>query len=209
MAMKLLLFSDLHRDVEAAQRLVQQAAAQDVDVAVGAGDFASMRRGLNDTIDVLRELPCPCVLVAGNAETDTELQGACAGWEQAHVLHGSGAEIGGVVFFGLGGAIPVTPFGSWSFDLDEETASELLRGCPEQCVLVTHSPPLGVVDRSSTGRQLGSRAIRSVIETQQPLLSVCGHIHDQWEQTERIGRTPVVNAGPRGVIWQLAQEPSE
>ncbi len=42
--MRLLAFSDLHRDLEAVARLVERSA--DADVVIGAGDFASQHRGL-------------------------------------------------------------------------------------------------------------------------------------------------------------------
>ncbi len=202
--MELLLFSDLHRDREAAQHLLEMAHSQPVDVAVGAGDFASVREGLEDVLDILRELPCPAVLVAGNAETDEELRRATENWPDAHVLHGQSVQIDGVTFFGLGGAVPVTPFGSWSFDLDEATAAAMLSGCPDRAVLVTHSPPQGVVDTNRNGTHLGSRAIREAIEHHQVRLAVCGHIHDCWETEGRVGSTPVVNAGPRGMRWSLS-----
>ena len=201
--MELLLFSDLHRDREAATRLVELTRTHSIDVAVGAGDFASIRNGLRDTLDILRDLTCPLILVPGNAETDQELRQACDGWENAHVLHGECVELGGIPFFGLGGAVPVTPFGAWSFDLDEEAAAALLLDCPTGAVLVTHSPPLEVVDINSQGRHLGSRAILAAIEAKEPRLAVCGHIHDSWEQTATVGKTTVINAGPRGVFWTL------
>ncbi len=201
--MELLLFSDLHRDRESARALVETAHSDPVDVAIGAGDFATIREGVEDVLEVLRDLPCPLVLVPGNSETDEELRRACEGWSDAHVLHGNSVTIGGVVFYGVGGAVPITPFGAWSFDLDESVAAGLLSGCPEQAVLVTHSPPYGVVDVSSHGDHLGSRAIRHAIEQTSPRLSVCGHIHDSWERVELLGETPVVNAGPRGRTWTL------
>jgi Icc-related predicted phosphoesterase len=170
---------------------------------VGAGDFATVRRDLHVAIDVLKTSGKPTVLVPGNAETFDELRQACAGWSGAHVLHGSSTVIDGVTFYGVGGGIPVTPFGAWSFDFTEEQAAELLADCPPRCVLVTHSPPQGAVDVSSLGRSLGSVAIRHTIETQRPLLAVCGHIHESAGREEWIGSTPVVNAGPRGVAWQL------
>ena len=101
--MKLLLFSDLHRDVAAAERLVEQASA--VDVLVGAGDFAVVRRGVEDVLRVLRQVDQPCVFVPGNGESFEELRAACSDWPEAHVLHGTGAEIDGVSFFGLGGGV--------------------------------------------------------------------------------------------------------
>ena len=199
--MKLLLFSDLHCDAQAAQRLVDQA--REVDVVVGAGDFATCRRGIEQTLDVLQAIDRPAVLVAGNAESDEELRQACQTWPSACVLHGSGTTINGIPFFGLGGAVPVTPFGSWSFDLTEDQARQMLLACPAHAVLVTHAPPHGAVDMSTRGVSLGSVAIRETIERTQPLLVVCGHIHDSAGQTEHIQQTPVVNVGPRGLVWDL------
>lgn len=198
--MKLLLFSDLHRDRAAAEQIVRRA--READVVVGAGDFAVKRKGLADTIDVLADIDRPCVLVPGNGESDDELREACEGWRSAHVLHGSGVELDGVPFWGLGGGVPVTPFGAWSFDLDEGEAEALLAGCPEGAVLVTHSPPHGLADRAG-GRHLGSRAVRETVERTRPRLVVCGHIHDSWGAGERAGDTLVVNAGPHGTLVEI------
>src|SRR5262249_7874393 len=104
---------------------------------------------------------------------------------------------------GLGGGVPVTPFGSWSYDLTEEQAAGLLAGCPPGAVLVSHSPPQGAVDVSSRGQSLGSVSVRAAIQRTRPLLVVCGHIHASAGQQASIGTTPVVNAGPAGVWWEL------
>lgn len=198
--MRLLLFSDVHCDHEAAESLTGRSV--DADVLVCAGDLAVMRKGLQPTVDILARSTPPTVLVAGNGESDVELATACQGWAGAHVLHGSGVEIEGVAFWGLGGAVPVTPFGSWSFDLSEEEADALLADCPSGAVLVTHSPPMGHVDDTG-GTHLGSRAVLRAIERAEPRLVVCGHIHACWEQESRIGDTRIVNAGPRGVWVEL------
>lgn len=198
--MKLLFFSDLHCDVDAARRLVEQSRG--VDVVVGAGDFASVHRGLRTSIKILRAIDKPAVLVAGNNESTEELVEVCQDWPKAHVLHGSGITIGTVAFFGLGGGVPVTPFGSWSYDFSEEEAAALLKGAPSGCVLITHSPPRGAVDQDSAGRSLGSTAVRAAIERVRPAVVVCGHIHASAGRHETIGMTPVVNAGPDGVLWE-------
>ncbi|WP_422927750.1 metallophosphoesterase family protein [Singulisphaera sp. PoT] len=198
--MKLLLFSDLHTDEAAAQKLVEQSSQ--VDVLVGAGDFASVRRRISACIDILKAVDKPTVLVAGNNETTEELIDACKGWSQAHVLHGEGVTIAGRAFFGIGGGIPVTPFGSWSYDFSEYQASLLLKDCPPGCVLVSHSPPKGAVDVSSSGQSLGSEAVREVIERVGPALVVCGHIHASAGKEGVVGSTPVINAGPVGIVWE-------
>lgn len=199
--MKLLLFSDLHMDTRAAQRLVQRA--EDVDVVIGAGDFGNMRKGVSACIDVLKAIDRPSVLVPGNNESFDELQAACALWPSAVVLHGQAVEIDGIPFFGIGGGIPVTPFGSWSFDLSEQEAATLFENCPDNAILISHSPPKGAVDISSSGQSLGSTAVRDAIQSKCPRLVVCGHIHASAGKRSTIGATPVINAGPAGVIYDL------
>ena len=199
--MKLLLFSDLHADVAAARHLV--ARARRTDVLIGAGDFGNARQNLRACLDVLRAAAKPAVLVAGNNESTEELAAAGGHWPQAHVLHGSAVTVAGVEFFGIGGGIPVTPFGSWSYDFTEEQAADLLAGCPAGCVLVSHSPPKGAVDVSSGGRSLGSVAVREAVERVRPVLVVCGHIHAGAGKQAAIGLSPVVNAGPFGIEWEL------
>ena len=198
--MKLLLCSDIHRDIRAARSLVERSV--EADVLVCAGDLAVMRSGLQEVVDVLSESTTPTVLVAGNGESAEELIQGCKGWKTGHVLHGSGCKIDGVPFWGLGGGVPVTPFGDWSYDLDEEEARALLEKCPAEAVLVTHSPPFGHVDESE-GSHLGSRAVLETIERARPPLVVCGHIHSCWTQESRVGDTRIVNAGPGGVWVEL------
>ena len=53
--MKLLAFSDLHRDQDATRSLVERSA--EADILVGAGDFAVMRHGIDDVIEILRGSP--------------------------------------------------------------------------------------------------------------------------------------------------------
>jgi Icc-related predicted phosphoesterase len=196
---RLLAFSDLHRDLEGARDLAGRSA--EVDVVIGAGDFASVHRGLEEAIDALSAIEKPTVLVPGNNETEDALRAACEGWDAATVLHGDAAEIDGLPFFGLGAGVPITPW-DWSFDLDEEAAAAKLSGCPADAVLVVHSPPLGHCDASSAGEHLGSTAVLAAIEQKQPRLAVCGHIHESWGAESEIGSTPVFNLGPEGRVLE-------
>jgi uncharacterized protein len=193
---KVLAFSDLHRDGRQAQKLADMA--DKVDVVIAAGDFASVHRGITSVIDMLVVIEKPTVLVPGNNETEQALREACEGWKAATVLHGEGTEIDGVPFFGLGGGVPETPW-DWSFDLSEEEAEVKLAGCPEGAVLVVHSPPKGHLD----GRDLGSDAILRTIEEKRPPLAVCGHIHECGGEETTIGPTRLINAGPDGIVVQI------
>lgn len=202
--MRILLFSDVHRDQAAVARLVELAAQ--ADLLIGAGDFATCRQGLQPVIDGLRASQRPAIFVPGNSESDDELRAACRGWNDAFVLHGESLRLFDHDFFGLGAAIPVTPFGAWSFDLTEEDAATRLAKLPHHAIVVTHSPPRGLVDRDSRGRSLGSQAIRAAIETHSPLLVVCGHIHGSGGQTALLNQTTIINAGPAGIFWETPAE---
>lgn len=199
--MRLLLASDIHRSIDRAASLVDRSA--EFDGVVIAGDLCTCREGLPQIIEVLSGITTPTVVVPGNAESDDELRAGCADWPAAHALHGSGVEIGGVPFFGLGGGVPVTPFGDWSFDLTETEAASMLAACPEHAVLVTHSPPRGHCDSGSEGVSLGSTSILECVERTKPRLVVCGHIHAAWGQRSTIGETLIINAGPSGVEVDL------
>jgi Icc-related predicted phosphoesterase len=198
--LKLLAFSDLHRDLGQAAELVERSS--EADVVIAAGDFASVHEGLEETIGALKPIVVPTVLVPGNNETEDALRAACDGWDAATVLHGEATEIDGTQFFGLGAGIPITPW-DWSFDLDEDQAAEKLAGCPEGAVLVVHSPPKGHCDQSSAGDHLGSQAILDAIEAKRPPLAVCGHIHESWGAESEIGPTHVLNLGPAGTPIEL------
>jgi len=195
---RLLAFSDIHQDLNQAARIAEMAA--DADVVLAAGDFGSVHRGVVELIDMLVVIETPTLLVPGNNETLDELREACGGWQAATVLHGSGTEIDGVSFWGLGGGSPTTQW-PWSYDLSEEEAERALESCPGGLdVLVLHSPPKGYLDGH---RSLGSEALLRAIERVQPRVAVCGHIHECQGQEAAIGGTRLYNLGPGGTAIEL------
>lgn len=187
---RILAFSDLHMARRRARAIVE--AAREADLVIGAGDFCNTRKGLGEVMEMLWTIADKAVYVPGNAESADELRAAT----EAVVLHGEAAEVQGMKLFGIGYAIPATPFGDWSCDLTEEHATAMLDRMEEADILISHSPPRGVADQSGRGVSLGSVAVRAAIERVQPRYCFCGHIHDSWGQTGRIGATDVRNLGP-------------
>lgn len=194
---RILAFSDMHLSRRCAAEM--RAAAKDADLIVGAGDFCNARNGLDEAMDLLWPILDKCVLVPGNAESADELRAAAG---EATVLHGERTSREGLEIFGLGYAVPVTPFGSWSCDLSEDAAAALLEPMADWTadLLILHSPPKGVADQNASGLSLGSTALQAAIERFQPRLAVCGHIHHSWGRSGLIGATPVHNLGPT-VNW--------
>ena len=114
-------------------------------------------------------------------------------------IHGKCERIGNCSFVGVGGAVKgpfMTPFESAEEEI-HETLQRAVKNCEEtKLVLVSHAPPKNTsVDLTRSGGHAGSSAVRKFIETAQPILAICGHIHEA-RGTDRIGRTLILNPGP-------------
>ncbi|MEI4261429.1 metallophosphoesterase family protein [Roseovarius sp. D0-M9] len=196
--MRILAFSDLHRDKAAAQAIVDASA--DADVVAGAGDFASKQIGAAETLDILATCRAPVLIVHGNHDSPDEIARLCDGWPNITYLHGTGADIGGTAFFGIGGEVPGRKAHDWNIAHSEVDAALMLAACPERAVLITHTPPLGTADVQSNGAHEGSAAIRDAIVASHSPLCLCGHIHASWGAQGQVGRALVRNLGP-GINW--------
>jgi Icc-related predicted phosphoesterase len=67
-------------------------------------------------------------------------------------------------------------------------------------IMATHSPPKGYgLDVCSDGRRIGSKSILNWIVKEQPLLCLCGHIHESPKMNSvwktKIGDTIVIQPG--------------
>ncbi|MEK6643362.1 MAG: metallophosphoesterase [Planctomycetota bacterium] len=87
--------------------------------------------------------------------------------------------------------------------LADELAS--LKPPPAPWVFVAHAPPFDSgLDKMYSQQCAGSKAIRTAIETHQPMLSLHGHIHDSPKVTgqyqSKIGKTIAANPGQSGAL---------
>lgn len=196
--MRVLAFSDLHLDRLLLDQIL--AEAERADLVIGAGDFAQRREGLKPFMDLFEPIAEKSVFVPGNNESSDELRRAT----RAQVLHGQELERGGVRIVGIGAAIPPLPPTDWnSFDISEQDAESILAQFDGMDVLVTHSPPFGVVDRHASLGSIGSQSVLAAIKRMKPELVLCGHVHDCWGMEGTIGRSQVFNLGPKPVWFDL------
>jgi hypothetical protein len=195
--MELICLSDLHGRIDILERM--RKAAGDADVLIVAGDITNFgkRGAAEEIVEKLLKINDTLLAVPGNCDTP-EVNDVLE--EYGVSIHGKGALINGVAFFGLGGS-GVTPF-STPQEYREEKLEELLRMGYERVkmhapkVLVSHSPPLGTkADLTGSGIHAGSSAVKSFIEGHRVSLVVCGHIHEA-RGTDAIGDTWIVNPGP-------------
>jgi Icc-related predicted phosphoesterase len=196
--MKVLIFSDIHNDLQALEGLVKTPA----DLYISAGDLVSWERGLSACGRVLRPLGEKLRVLPGNHETAEQIAAFCAefGFQD---FHEKSFESGGYHFAGLGYSNP-TPFdtpGEYSEGELEERLDKFAGLNP--LVLICHAPPLDTALDEAGGRHLGSRAVRRFIDEQAPVQFFCGHIHEAAGRSVTIGRTQARNVGKRGFLLEL------
>jgi Icc-related predicted phosphoesterase len=113
----------------------------------------------------------------------------------------------------------VPPSGGYAFDAQQgctkqvsadehfnahPALSEMLEACPtfpKPLIFVAHAPPndTGLDLLPSVDGPVGSRAVRAFIESQQPIVSLHGHVHESYSITgcwqTQIGKTLCINPG--------------
>lgn len=199
--MRLLIFSDIHGDIQTLERLV----ATEADYYIAAGDLTSWGRGLDRCGEVLRDRGDRVWVLPGNHESSEQVAELCRKF-RLRDFHERTFQAGGYQVAGLGYSNP-TPFHTPGEYSEEELASRLAVFAEmKPLVLICHCPPLGTpLDRVREGVHAGSRAVREFIERCQPEYFICGHIHEAEGVEVTLGKTQAVNAGRRGYLLDVAK----
>jgi len=194
---RLLVFSDIHNDARALQKLM----AVEADYYFAAGDLVSWGRGLDQMGDIMKPRARQVYVLPGNHESESDIAAFCKQFGFTN-FHGATLDIAGVQVAGLGYSSP-TPFDTPGEYTEEEMAQRLAKlGKPD--VLICHAPPLDTpLDRVHEGLHAGSRAVRECLEKHQPQHFFCGHIHEAEGVVVQMGATRAMNVGKRGYLLTL------
>lgn len=199
--MKLLIFSDIHGDKAALEKLM----AMDADYYFAAGDLANFGRGLDAMGLILKKRAERMYVLPGNHESENDIARLCREFG-FHDFHGQKIEIEGYHVAGLGYSNP-TPFNTPGEYSEEELKERLDKFAGlDPLVLICHTPPKETpLDRAAEGKHYGSEAIREFIEREQPRYFYCGHVHEAAGRQATIGRTRGWNVGKRGHLLELVK----
>src|SRR5215472_8437906 len=194
-----LIFSDLHNDVRALEKLMKIEA----DYYFAAGDLVSWARGFELMGQAMRQRAERVYVLPGNHESEADIASFCARFGFT-AFHGSSFAAGGVHWAGLGYSNP-TPFDTPGEYSEDELARRLNKFADlKPLVMICHAPPLNsALDRINDGLHAGSRAVREFIERIQPMHFFCGHIHEAEGQVAQIGGTKARNVGKKGYLLEL------
>ncbi len=210
--MKLLCITDLHGGSAGLGRILADAGP--VDLVLLGGDLTNFGSP-DDAQAIVRQAQAPgakVLAVAGNcdsAQIDRRLV------ELDVSLAGRGLIYRGIALHALS-AMP--PWRGDMYQFTEEELAEALRAGHADAagsghdasggrhVILSHAPPRNdKLDRTSFFKHVGSTALRTFIDEEQPLLVVCGHIHEG-RGIAKLGRTTAVNCGPAAAGYYATAE---
>jgi predicted phosphohydrolase len=148
------------------------------------------------------------LLVAGNHDwvlADAGREAAQSLVKNAIYLQDSGVDIGGVEFWGS----PWQPeFYDWAFNLPRGQAlAEVWAQVPEDTdVLITHSPPFGILDQVPSGEHVGCEELLKALQRIRPRAHIFGHIHEGYGVLQQNGTT-FINASICDERYRPINEP--
>lgn len=197
--MKVLIFSDIHGDLRALEKLLAQPA----DIYIAAGDLSTFGRSLERCGELLRPLAERVWILPGNHETHEETRDLSRRFGFAD-FHGQVRRLGETRWAGLGYSNP-TPFNTPGEFSEAEIAAALAQleeSSPSH--LVVHFPPHGTaLDEVVRGRHAGSTTLRNWVERVQPAYLFCGHIHECAGRSDTLGATRCFNVGKQGYLAEI------
>lgn len=159
------------------------------DILIHCGDFTNMGREdeVLDFADWLASLPHRHkIVVPGNHDACLDAQRPLLYSQRAfdrlssvsRVLINESVEVEGIKFYGSPNV-----WGAKVFSITNDAeAYEVFGSIPDDTdILLTHSPPLGVMDLSFTGERIGCDALLvNVVDRVQPAVHFFGHAHGDW-----------------------------
>jgi len=192
--MKILAFVDLHGNLKKLGEIKKKA--KNADIVVCAGDLSIFGAELDWLMAELNDIGKKTLILHGNHETEEEIKALCTLFENLEFIHKKTYEFQGYTFIGWGG-------GGFSlvdkeFERFTNKINEKIKG--KKTVLVTHAPPYNTKVDYIYKQHAGNKSIRKFIETKQPKINICGHLHETANKKDKIKKTLVINPGAEGKI---------
>ena len=199
--LRILCFSDLHCNEKAMKAL--SAKAKKADLLICAGDFTIFEHNINHVLRTLDKMGKPIMLVNGNHEDAHLTAGLCAKTKHIRQIHRHVHEeeaFPGYAFIGHGGeGFDFVSEDFESFAKAQAAKLRALKGKGTKLIFITHQPPHNT-KLDYIWAHHGSKSYTRFDKKHQPVLHVCGHLHETQGKTDFIGKTKIINPGPFGAI---------
>lgn len=197
--MKILSFTDVHGDLSTLEDLKKKA--KNADLVVCPGDFTFFEDHIEFLTKKIAEFGKDVLILHGNHEYHEVLSVLCRKYKNMHFMHKKVKKIGDYTFIGYGG-------GGFIHNDPEfvKTMRLLMKNIDkkEKIVLITHAPPADTkIDTVPGFGHVGNRDYTKFIKENNVVLSISGHLHEHFNEKDKVGKAKFVNPGYKGEIIEL------
>jgi uncharacterized protein len=198
-AMKILAFTDVHanNDVHANKRALDELtkAAKNADLILCAGDISVFGMDMIEVLEIMNSWNKPVYFIHGNHEDEALFEDVNKEYANLHFVHATEKEFQNITVLGWGGG------GFAKQDPELAAFAKNLKPKPNR-IIIFHGPPHGTKADWMEGWDdyVGCKTKRAVVEQLQPFLVLCGHIHENFNAVDQIGKSIIMNPGPAGKL---------
>ncbi len=196
--MKIVVFADPHESLTAVKEVEKKA--KKADLIVCAGDISIFEQELDTFLTRINKIGKPVLLIHGNHEGKQITETLCQGLKNLIFIHKKIHRIKGYAFVGYGGG----GFDDYEPEFEkfmEKNKTKLKKD--EKIVLVTHGPAYGTKLDILWKEHRGCHSYTKYIQEIKPVLYVCGHFHETFGAKDKMGKTIMINPGPKGKLIEI------
>lgn len=204
--LRILAASDIHGDQTIVKKLAERAEKENVDLVVLCGDLTMNEMSTANIIGPFAAKHKKVLLIPGNHETVATADFMAEVYNPyAKNIHGYSVKYKDVGIFGAGGATNVGP----QAPISETEMYDLLKKGFDKIsdlkkrIMVTHVHPTDSKMEKFSRFVPGSSGVKKALDKFKPDILLCGHTHEAQGLEEMIGKTRVINVGPKGKIINL------
>lgn len=211
--MKILVFTDVHGDLAQINRLEKKSKI--CDLSLCTGDYSFFSKDIKYILKRLNRFK-NLYFINGNHEAtvDTPKIINKNKLKNLNFIDSDFAFFKDVFLMGFGGGGFSTRDSDYhkyltSISLKEIFAEEatkknsLKKYIPKYKIFLSHTPPYGVKSDLVAGEHSGDISLKNFLRNNDFDYCFCGHFHEQFNTIDEIGKTLVINPGPKGLILKI------
>ena len=198
--MKILAFTDSHGSKDALKNVALLVKTEKVDYILCAGDVTIFEQSLANVMKKVNKLGKLVMIIHGNHECFDSIRMHADKLDNVLFLHKTHQRIGKHLILGYGGggfALKDKKFENWG----NAIMKKMKKG--DKVIVMFHGPPYGVIQDMVMDGHVGNKSYTKFIKKYQPDLVICGHIHENQNTEDIIGKTKVINPGPFGMVVDI------
>ena len=187
--MKIYAVADIHARQQRLECITATVNRLSPDLVVVAGDLTNYKAS-PFVVQCLADLPVPVFAVRGNTDrklVDQQISRR-AGITSDYLPHAHNRPF---ALVGLNGTVPI-PFRSRIALKENKRLKEIEPLVNKNTILVVHTPPWGILDEVMGIFHAGSKNLLDFIRRKEPLMLLCGHIHER-PGVKQVKNTCIIN----------------